>query len=596
MGFARQQSLALGFVAAVCMALFQATSAPGQVCLGDCDEDGFVTVDELIRGVNIALGTLSTDACRAFDANGDELVTVDEIVAAVVNALDGCPQGAPTSTPTATSSAPQPSSTPTQFEPITSTPTPTPTASPAVAGPVQVLISTGDFIGTPQRKLTSLVDPVLSPDGSVLVVGSVEEESDQRGVLLRLDDTGGRIILEQGDPIPGSDKVVLGINQPNGKASGSYIVAETEIGASLLRIRDDGTVDPLLGTGAAGNRADFEPRLYVVSPTGDTVLADAFTPSFERGLIAVSAAGDDPAIPIIVIGDKLDYTNDAGDPVSGTVTFIDLGEAVSTTPDGGTGRVVVDDSLAIFIAFPIDSQMDPRAVLVEGNEVPGSGQGVRPFHFDTGLFTGGDGAFDTRGFLTSITGGIGLGVSGAMIITDASYEALLLVQTGSSVPDTPDTVIGGFGTLVMGRRGAAVSFRQEGPDEFGGYGIGYADYATNTFKVVVPAESGVFNEFSLIVGISDADQIIFLGEPDVGNAAYYAASITESGAPPRRLVSTGDDVALPGGGSATVTNFGLAQQGSGLGGEATALGPDHFTVSATLDQSEQAILLVEIGE
>jgi hypothetical protein len=60
-------------------------------CTGDCEADGAVTVDELVRGVNIALARLSLDACPAFDRNGDRRVTVDELVAAVNNALLGCP-------------------------------------------------------------------------------------------------------------------------------------------------------------------------------------------------------------------------------------------------------------------------------------------------------------------------------------------------------------------------------------------------------------------------------------------------------------------------------------------------------------------------
>ena len=51
---------------------------------------GTVTVDELIKGVNIALGTTSVDTCQDMDANGDGAVTVDELVAAVNCALNGC--------------------------------------------------------------------------------------------------------------------------------------------------------------------------------------------------------------------------------------------------------------------------------------------------------------------------------------------------------------------------------------------------------------------------------------------------------------------------------------------------------------------------
>ena len=36
--------------------LFVATSASAQTCVGDCNGDGMVAINELITGVNIALG------------------------------------------------------------------------------------------------------------------------------------------------------------------------------------------------------------------------------------------------------------------------------------------------------------------------------------------------------------------------------------------------------------------------------------------------------------------------------------------------------------------------------------------------------------
>jgi hypothetical protein len=64
-----------------------------QRCTGDCSADGEVTVDEIVRGVNIALGTTPVSMCDAFDSNMDGEVTIDEIVAAVNAALNGCPSG-----------------------------------------------------------------------------------------------------------------------------------------------------------------------------------------------------------------------------------------------------------------------------------------------------------------------------------------------------------------------------------------------------------------------------------------------------------------------------------------------------------------------
>ena len=68
-------------------------------CVGDCNHDGIVTVDELALGARIALGgtgeghvTLAN--CLAFDADGDGRVSVEEIVQAVNNAVKGCPTSA----------------------------------------------------------------------------------------------------------------------------------------------------------------------------------------------------------------------------------------------------------------------------------------------------------------------------------------------------------------------------------------------------------------------------------------------------------------------------------------------------------------------
>ncbi|MBI1815511.1 MAG: hypothetical protein HYR72_11070 [Deltaproteobacteria bacterium] len=53
-----------------------------------------MTVDELVRGVEIALGLLPLDECPSFDADMSRTVTVDELVTAVNNALNGCAEHA----------------------------------------------------------------------------------------------------------------------------------------------------------------------------------------------------------------------------------------------------------------------------------------------------------------------------------------------------------------------------------------------------------------------------------------------------------------------------------------------------------------------
>jgi len=64
--------------------------APIVRCVGDCDWDSQVTVDEVVLGVNVALASVPLSACEMFDYDGDGSVTVDELVRGVNNALHGC--------------------------------------------------------------------------------------------------------------------------------------------------------------------------------------------------------------------------------------------------------------------------------------------------------------------------------------------------------------------------------------------------------------------------------------------------------------------------------------------------------------------------
>lgn len=69
------------------------TATPRPECLGDCNGDGQVRVDELVALVNIALDLQELDACPAGDRNGDGRVTIDEVLVAVNHALGSCPAG-----------------------------------------------------------------------------------------------------------------------------------------------------------------------------------------------------------------------------------------------------------------------------------------------------------------------------------------------------------------------------------------------------------------------------------------------------------------------------------------------------------------------
>jgi len=119
-------------------------------CAGDCDGGGQVTVDELVRGVNIALGSSAVGDCSSFDVSADGQVTVDELVQAVNNALGGCELPVPTVEPTSTvSQVPAPSATPTRTRTVVPTVTTQP-ATPTRTNTPTVTVSSGP-VSTPTR-------------------------------------------------------------------------------------------------------------------------------------------------------------------------------------------------------------------------------------------------------------------------------------------------------------------------------------------------------------------------------------------------------------------------------------------------------------
>ncbi|MBI4516798.1 MAG: hypothetical protein HY699_13385 [Deltaproteobacteria bacterium] len=73
------------------VAITNAAVSAGTACVGDCDSSNDVTVDELVKGVNIALGTAQLTDCPSFDKDNSGDVTVDELVTAVNYALGSCP-------------------------------------------------------------------------------------------------------------------------------------------------------------------------------------------------------------------------------------------------------------------------------------------------------------------------------------------------------------------------------------------------------------------------------------------------------------------------------------------------------------------------
>jgi hypothetical protein len=62
-------------------------------CLGDCNLDGGVSIDELLQLVGLSLDGAVADPCFPGDADGDARIDIAELIRAVGVALDGCGGG-----------------------------------------------------------------------------------------------------------------------------------------------------------------------------------------------------------------------------------------------------------------------------------------------------------------------------------------------------------------------------------------------------------------------------------------------------------------------------------------------------------------------
>ncbi|MFN8643322.1 MAG: PQQ-binding-like beta-propeller repeat protein [Candidatus Binatia bacterium] len=79
--------------AASLLLLAAALPPAADACVGDCNTDARVTIDELVRAVDVALGGAAIATCDAVDNNRDGTVTINELVRAVTKAQVGCGGG-----------------------------------------------------------------------------------------------------------------------------------------------------------------------------------------------------------------------------------------------------------------------------------------------------------------------------------------------------------------------------------------------------------------------------------------------------------------------------------------------------------------------
>jgi hypothetical protein len=97
-GSRRNGTCVLAALAGLAMTVVVVAGAGAQ-CIGDCNNDDAVAVDDLLVMVNVAQGAADVSACPKGDADGSNDITIDEILLAVNSALLGC---TPVATPTAT--------------------------------------------------------------------------------------------------------------------------------------------------------------------------------------------------------------------------------------------------------------------------------------------------------------------------------------------------------------------------------------------------------------------------------------------------------------------------------------------------------------
>lgn len=85
---------------ATALSIFASLPSFAQPCPCDCNSDRTVSVSELTTGVGISMERFEMNRCPAADADGSTSVQVNDLVAGVGAALDGCPAPpAPTPTP-----------------------------------------------------------------------------------------------------------------------------------------------------------------------------------------------------------------------------------------------------------------------------------------------------------------------------------------------------------------------------------------------------------------------------------------------------------------------------------------------------------------
>ena len=292
-----------------------AMSNASATCAGDCDNSGAVTVEELVRGVSIALGTLPLDQCQRFDCHATGQVTIDCLINAVSAALNGCqstPTRSPTqnggtasptdtpaaaSTPSATRSGtlvPPPTATSTRAPTATNTPMVTLTATAVQTPPVSINLSVSGMavikVRTGAQGVTLMVETLTA----------LSESGPERSITL-LDDDGA---VSGRYSAPSGWALIDFAQHPSGEISAVLATART---VRLVRLDRTGIVrnDFALTDAQAPNDPFYD--------HGGVRDDGSLLPVLTRDAVRLAAIGENLAVALrtgrnAVVAYRFDYT------------------------------------------------------------------------------------------------------------------------------------------------------------------------------------------------------------------------------------------------------------------------------------------------
>lgn len=321
-----------------------AGTAP-DICQGDCDGGGSVSIGEVLIAASIFVGRQSVNVCPEADESGDGSVAIGEVLGCVRSYLEGCPRMTPTRTAT-----PSPSTVPTATATRSATASPTPSRTPTVTPSV-----TASMTPSPARSATPSHSPTETPLPFVCGDGVIEsgEECDDLNVAPR-DGCGPLCRVERGwrcsSSSPSRCRIMWGKAYNVNEQSGTLSAASTDPAQQLRRGSRPAVADEF--------RVPGFPRDIDISRDGSVAFVTTRRPT-ERmagGLAIVDLVARDVRDVIGAVGDAPEAV--ACHPDGSRVYVTDLSARKVTVVDTRDGAILhagIDVGLA-----PSDLALTPR--------------------------------------------------------------------------------------------------------------------------------------------------------------------------------------------------------------------------------------------